>query len=65
VTAAQNAQWWVAEKPVSTCGCGSTSDITCALSSNDGQGSAADDGSPLAAKFTQVARILAASGSEP
>src|ERR1700730_18830580 len=49
-------------KSVSICGCGGTSDMTCATS-NDGQGSAAEDGSPLAAKFAQAVRMLAASAS--
>jgi hypothetical protein len=48
---AQNEQWCAAAKSVSTCGCGGTSDITCAPSPNDGQGSARDDGLPAAAKF--------------
>ena len=59
--AAQNEQWCAAAKSVSACGCGGTSDITCAPSLNDGQGSARDDGLPVAAKFAQAARMLAAS----
>ena len=48
-------------KSVSTWGRGGTSDSMCALSLNDGQGIAADDGSPLTAKFAQALRMLAAS----
>src|SRR5262245_66547304 len=58
--AAQNEQWCLDAKSVSIRGCGGTSDITCARS-NDGHGSTADDGSPVAAKFAQAVRMLAAS----
>src|SRR5262249_3839604 len=46
-----------------TWGCGGTSDITSARPSNDGQGRADVDGSPLAAKLAQAARMAAASRS--
>jgi hypothetical protein len=61
--AAQNEQWCLEAKSVSSSGCGGTSDSTSLLSSNDGQGTAAVDGSPLAAKFAQAARMLLASFS--
>jgi uncharacterized membrane protein len=60
--AAQNEQWCLDAKSVSICGRGGTSDMTCATS-NDGHGTAADDGSPLAAKFAQAVRMRAASAS--
>jgi hypothetical protein len=60
---AQKEQWCHAAESVSICGWGGTSDITSALSSNDGQGNAAVDGSPLAAKLAQAARMLLASRS--
>src|SRR6185437_10324163 len=60
--AAQNAQWCLDAKSVSTCGRGGTSDSICMLSApNAGQGTAAEAGLPLAAKFAQAARMLAAS----
>ena len=65
--AAQNAQWCLAEKSVSICGWGGTSDSICALPvpSKAGQGTAADAGLPVAAKFAQAARMLAASTCWP
>jgi hypothetical protein len=59
--AAQSEQWCFDAKSVSICGCGGTSDMTCATS-NDAHGTAADDGSPLAAKFAQAVRMRSASG---
>jgi hypothetical protein len=61
--AAQNEQWCSAEKSVSICGWGGTSDSICALSAlpNAGHGTAAVAGLPLAAKVAQAVRMLAAS----
>ena len=60
--AAQNAQWCRAAKSVSVCGCGGTRDSICALPVlNAGQGTAAVAGLPVAAKFAQAVRMLAAS----
>ena len=65
-SAAQNAQWCLAAKSVSTCGRGGTSDSICMLSAlNAGQGTSGVDGLPLAAKLAQAARMLAASASWP
>src|SRR6476646_9949365 len=61
--AAQNEQWWIESKLVQTCGCVVTSDSTPPPELNDGHGTAADDGSPLSAKFTHAVRMLAASAS--
>src|SRR5215472_19320000 len=61
----QNAQWCLAAKSVSTCGWGGTSESICALLLKAGQGTAADAGLPVAAKFAQAARILAASACWP
>src|SRR6516225_12346597 len=58
---AQNAQWCLAAKSVSTCGWGGTSESICALAVKAGEGTAADAGLPAAAKFAQAARMLAAS----
>jgi hypothetical protein len=56
--AAQNAQWCLVVKSVSICGWGGTSDSICVLfvPSKAGQGTAADVGLPVAAKFAQAAR---------
>src|SRR6516165_828715 len=62
--AAQNEQWCVAAKSVVTCDCSGTSDSTL-VPLNDGQGSARDDGLPLAAKLAQSVRMLAASACWP
>ena len=61
--AAQNEQWCLEAKSASTWGWGGTSDITSAWASNSGQGTDAVDGSPLAAKSAQAARMAAASDS--
>src|SRR5580692_12738498 len=60
-SSAQNAQWCAAAKSVSTFGCGGTSDSTFAPALNGGQGTGCDTGLPVAAKFAQAVRILAAS----
>src|SRR5215470_15673677 len=58
---AQNAQWCLAAKSVSSCGWGGTSDNICALPVlNAGQGTAAEAGLPVAAKVAQAVRMLAA-----
>ena len=63
--AAQNAQWCLAAKSVSTCGRGATSDNICMSSEwNAGHCTSTVDGSPLSAKLAQAARMLAASASE-
>jgi hypothetical protein len=55
-------QWCRVAKSVSSCGWGGTSDSICALPVlKAGQGTAADEGLPVAAKFAQAARMLAAS----
>jgi len=60
--AAQNPQWCRAAKSVPSCGCGGTSESIGALfAPNAGQGTAAVAGLPVAAKFAQAARMLAAS----
>ena len=60
----QNAQWCVEANCASSRGCGGTSDITRATAVlNVGQGSAAVDGSPPAAKLVQASRMRAASAS--
>jgi hypothetical protein len=58
---AQNEQWCAAAKSVSTFDCSGTSDSTFAPLPNEGQGSARDDGLPLAAKLAHAVRMLAAS----
>ena len=50
----------MAEKSVSTVGCGGTSDITEPPKPTDGQLSTAVDGFPVAAKLVQAARMVAA-----
>ena len=61
--AAQNEQWCVAAKSVSTSELGVTNDSTLAPGRNGGHGSAGDDGLPVAAKLAQALRMLAASVS--
>ena len=56
-SAAQNEQWWVAAKSVSGWGCGGTSDNIGARWRNEGQGTVAVAGLPLAAKLVQAARM--------
>ncbi len=60
---AQNEQWCLAAKSVSSSGCDGTSDSTDARPAppNARQGTAAVAGLPLAAKSAQAARMLAAS----
>ena len=60
--AAQNEQWCLVAKSVSICSCAGTSDMMWAMS-KDGQASAADDGSPVDAKFAHAVRMLAARAS--
>lgn len=60
--ASQNAQWCLAAKSVSTRGRGGTSDSTWEPSApNAGQPASADAGLPVAVKFAQAVRMLAAS----
>lgn len=61
--APQNAQLCIEAKFCSSCGCGCTSDSTFELLLIDGHGTAADAGFPIAAKFVQAVRMLAASAS--
>src|SRR4026209_2795007 len=58
--AAQKSQWWRAEKLLSSCGCGVTSDIPVPPSLNDGHWTVAVDGLPLAAKLAHAARMFVA-----
>src|SRR5262249_13041024 len=61
--AAQKAQWCLAAKSVSICGWGGPSDSICVppVPAKAGQGTADDDGVPVAAKLAQAVRMLAAS----
>ena len=51
----------MSENPVQSCGWGGTRDITFSPWLNEGQASAGVEGSPVAAKLAQAARMLEAS----
>jgi hypothetical protein len=61
--AAQNEQWWLDAKSVSTAGLGVASESTLCFGPNDGHGTAVDVGLPVAAKFAQAVRMLVARAS--
>jgi hypothetical protein len=59
---AQNEQWCLDAKSFTISGCSGTSDMICAPL-KECHGTAADDGSPFAAKLARPVRMVAASAS--